>query len=77
LTLGGALSQAGVGIAIGIPLALAAGKLLAAQLYGVTTSDPAVLAGAAVILAVCAAIAGMIPAIRASTMDPVRALRAE
>ncbi len=77
LILGGALSQAGVGIAVGIPLAVLAGRLLAGQVYGVKTSDPAILAGAAVVLAVCAAVAGTIPAIRASSVDPVRALRAE
>jgi len=77
LILGGALAQAGIGIAAGIPLAMAAGGLLGTQLYGVKTSDPAILAGAAVILAVCAAAAGVIPAIRASSLDPVRALRVD
>jgi predicted permease len=77
LILGGALAQAGIGIAAGIPLAMAAGGLLGTQLYGVKTSDPAILAGAAVILAVCAAAAGAIPAIRASSLDPVRALRVD
>ena len=77
LILGSALAQAGVGIAVGIPLALGAGKLLAGQVYGVKTSDPAILAGAAMVLAICAAAAGTIPAIRASSVDPVLALRAE
>jgi ABC-type antimicrobial peptide transport system permease subunit len=74
LILGNALAQAGVGIAVGIPLALLAGRLLAGQLFGVKTSDPAILAGSAVMLPACAAVAG---AIRASSVDPVRALRVD
>jgi len=77
LILGSALRQAGVGIALGIPAALAAGRLLAGQLYGVKTSDPLILGGAAVILGLCAAVAGAIPAARASTVDPVQALRTD
>jgi predicted permease len=77
LILRSALLQSAVGLALGIPAALAAGKLLADQLYGVKASDPWVLAIAAVVLAICAAIAGVIPALRASTIDPVRALRVE
>ena len=75
LILGGALAQAAIGIAVGIPAAVAAGRLLASQLYGVETSDPAILGVAAVILAACAALAGTIPAARASAVDPVEALR--
>ena len=77
LILGGALAQAGVGILVGIPLALVTGRLLAGQVFGVKTSDPAILVGAAAILAVAAAAAGTVPAIRASSVDPVRALRTE
>ena len=75
LILGGALAQAGIGIAVGIPAALAAGRLLADQVYGVKTSDPVILAVAIVVLGACAAVAGVIPAARASTVDPVQALR--
>ncbi len=75
LILGGALAQAGIGIAVGIPAALGAGRLLAGQLYGVKASDPAILGVAAVMLGACAAVAGVIPAVRASSVDPVRALR--
>lgn len=77
LILGGALAQAGIGIAVGIPAALAAGRLLADQLYGVKTSDPVILGGTAMMLAACAAVAGVIPAARASSIDPVRALRVD
>ena len=47
LILGGALAQAGMGIVVGIPVALASGRLLAGQLYGVKTSDPVILGLAA------------------------------
>ena len=75
--MGGALSQAAMGIAVGIPAALAAGRLLADQLYGVKTYDPAILAAAALLLAACAAVAGAIPAARVSSVDPVQALRVD
>jgi predicted permease len=77
LVLRGALLQAAIGLALGIPAALAAGRLLADQLYGVKPSDPWALSAAAAVLAVSAAIAGVIPALRASTIDPVKALRVE
>jgi macrolide transport system ATP-binding/permease protein len=77
LILGGALAQAGMGIAVGIPAALALGRLLAGQLFGVKTSDPVILGLAAIMLAACATLAGAIPAARASTVDPVRALRVD
>jgi predicted permease len=77
LILGGALAQAGIGIAVGIPAALAAGQLLARQVYGVNTSDPVILSAAAVILTACAALAAAIPAARAGNLDPVQALRTD
>jgi len=77
LILGGALAQAGVGIAVGIPAALAAGRLLAGQLYGVKTWDPVILGAAAAMLGACATVAGVIPAARASSVDPVQALRVD
>jgi predicted permease len=75
MILGSAMSQTAIGIAVGIPLAWAAGRLIAGQLFGVKASDPVILAGAAMVLTVCAAVAGTIPAIRASGVDLVRALR--
>ena len=77
LILGGALAQAAIGIAVGIPAALAAGRLLAGQLYGVKASDPVILGIAALMLAACAAVAGVIPAARAGSVDPVQALRVD
>ncbi len=77
LILRGALSQAAIGLAVGVPAALAAGRLLADQLYGIKPSDPWILCGASAVLAICAAIAGAIPALRAAAIDPVRALRVD
>jgi predicted permease len=75
LILRGALMQTTLGVAVGIPVALAAGGLLSKQLYGVEASDPVILAAAAATLLACATIAGTIPAARASSVDPVTALR--
>ena len=77
LILSDALAQAGIGLAVGIPAAIAAGTLLAGQVYGVKTWDPMILGAAAALLGICAAIAGIIPAMRASSVDPVRALRVD
>jgi len=73
----GGLWQILLGLALGIPAALLAGHLMATQLYGVKAYDPLALAGAAVVLALCAAAAGLIPARRAATIDPMQALRTE
>jgi ABC-type antimicrobial peptide transport system permease subunit len=75
MIVGGALRQIGVGLIIGIPVALAAGRVLADQLYGVKSYDPLVLGSAAAILIAAAAIAGFAPALRAGSIDPMKALR--
>jgi ABC-type antimicrobial peptide transport system permease subunit len=73
----GAMVQVAIGLAMGVPLAVAAARLLAQQLYGVSPHDPRVLAGAAIVLGLCAALAAVIPARRAALMDPQQALRME
>jgi predicted permease len=65
------------GGAIGLPLAVAASWAVRNQLYGVQPADPAVLGAAAATIAVVAVIASVIPAFRASRIDPVEALRHE
>jgi hypothetical protein len=75
--IGEGLRTIAVGIVIGVSLALATGKLIATLLYGIEPSDPAVLAGVAVLLLVIAAIATLLPAWRAARADPVIALRAD
>jgi predicted permease len=77
LILTGALSQVAIGLALGIPAALGAGRILADQVYGVKTSDPWILGIATCVLASCAAAAGLIPALRAAGIDPVKALRVD
>jgi macrolide transport system ATP-binding/permease protein len=73
----GALMQAGIGLAIGIPLALASVRLVKAQLYNINTVDAGVLAGSIATLAAAACIAGLMPARRAASTDPAHALRTE
>jgi predicted permease len=72
-----ALVLVGIGLAIGIPVALVGGRLMKTQLYGVSTYDPITLAGAVVVLAAAAALAGFIPARRAASIEPMNALRTE
>ncbi len=77
LVLRAALTQLGLGLAIGIPAALAGSYLLANQLYGVESYDPIILGLAVVVLAGCAMFAAFVPARRASRIDPIVALRYE
>jgi predicted permease len=66
-----------IGIAIGIPSALAGDRLVSKMLYGLTGTDPLSLAAATLILLTVALLAGYIPARRASRVDPMVALRYE
>ncbi len=77
MVLRSALTQVGLGLAIGIPVALWGGSFLASQLYGVTRYDPLMLAGATLLLAICGFVAGLVPGFRAAGIDPIRALRTE
>jgi ABC-type antimicrobial peptide transport system permease subunit len=58
-------------------VALAGGHAIASQLYGVKGYDPHVLAGAVTVLAAAAGLASILPARRAASIDPIRALRTE
>jgi predicted permease len=73
----GAMTQIALGLVIGVPTAMLCIRLVRAQLYAITTANPAVIAGAIVTLAAAACIAGMIPAQRAASIEPMQALRTE
>jgi macrolide transport system ATP-binding/permease protein len=77
MVLGGVCGQLGMGLAVGLPAALAGGRLIASQLFGVRSWDPPALATAAVILSLSALVAGLVPARRAASIDPLPALRSE
>jgi len=77
MVLRSAVWQTGLGLAIGIPVALWGASVLASQLYGVKAYDPWTLAGATLILGFCGLVAGLVPAFRAAGIDPIRALRTE
>jgi ABC-type antimicrobial peptide transport system permease subunit len=66
-----------LGLVVGVPVALAGGHAIASQLYGVKGYDPLVLVGAVAALAAAAVLAAIIPARRAASIDPIRALRTE
>lgn len=72
-----ALVVAVVGAVVGLVGALIGSRMLASMLFGITPTDPATLAGVAVLLLVVASVAAYIPARRATTIDPANALRAE
>jgi putative ABC transport system permease protein len=72
---GGSVALAGVGI--GLAGALAASRLMASLLYGVTPRDPVVFAATTIILMTVALVACWLPARRASRLNPLEALRAE
>ncbi len=73
----GVLWQVFIGLALGIPAALYAGYLMKSFLYGVGSYDPWALAGAPLMLVLCATAAGFIPARRAASIEPMLALRTE
>ena len=75
LTMGGRLVVAG--LAVGVPVSLAATRLLRSQLYGVTPADPLAYLAVALVLTLVALAACYIPARRAAAVDPMLALRQE
>ena len=77
MVLRGSFMQIGIGLGIGIPLAILAGKLMKDQLFGVSPWDPAMLASATLLLALAALVASVVPARRAASVEPMTALRNE
>ncbi|MGH9309492.1 MAG: FtsX-like permease family protein, partial [Vicinamibacterales bacterium] len=66
-----------IGLAVGVPAARALGRYVASQLYGIEANDPWLAGTTMVVLAIVSAAAGLIPAHRASRIDPILALRYE
>jgi macrolide transport system ATP-binding/permease protein len=73
----GAMTQALFGLVIGAPIAMLCVRYVKSQLYEIASVDLSVMAGAIAVLTVAACIAGMIPARRAASINPVQALRVE
>jgi len=73
----GALVRVAIGLGLGIPLAVLAGRLISSQLYGVSFWDPLALTVAASALAICALVAALVPASAAASISPMTALRTE
>jgi len=73
----GALSQATIGLAIGIPATLLCARFVESQLFEVKGVDASVLVASALTLAVASSLAGLIPSWRAASTDPAQTLRAE
>jgi len=77
MVLRGALGQLAVGLLIGIPAAIVCARILSAQLFEVGASDPGPLVMAVVLLVLSAIVAASIPAGRAASIEPMKALRTE
>jgi putative ABC transport system permease protein len=77
LVVGNGLMLAVIGVAIGAAIALVATRFLQRLVFGVSTTDPGVFAFVAIVLTAVAATAAALPALRASRVDPIEALRSE
>ena len=75
--LGRALRVVGIASAAGLVLAIGFGRALSGMLYGVSPFDPVTLASVAILVPAVAALAAFLPALRASRIDPMEALREE
>jgi ABC-type lipoprotein release transport system permease subunit len=77
IVLKGAFSQVAIGLAIGIPAVIGAGKLMKQQLFCVRPWDPVMLAPATLALGLAALLASALPAWRAASVEPMVTLRNE
>lgn len=66
-----------IGLSLGLPMAFGAGRLISAQLYGVSAWDPAALGIATAALAFSSFLAAIVPGTRASFISPMQAFRVE
>jgi putative ABC transport system permease protein len=77
MVLRGAFLQIGIALAVGIPAAILAGRLMSRQLFGVRPWDPVMLTLATLLLGLAALLASLVPASRAAGLEPMVALRSE
>jgi ABC-type antimicrobial peptide transport system permease subunit len=77
MILQGAFARVAIGLILGLPLAVGAGRLISSELYEVSSWDPLALTFAAGVLAIAAFLAAIIPASRAASISPMTALRSE
>jgi predicted permease len=77
MVIGQALKVVAIGVAVGIPFALAGAQSLRSLLYGITPFDPAPLASGAAVLVIVGALAALIPSRNAARVDPLAAIRCE
>lgn len=77
ILVGSGAKLAAIGLACGLAIALAAGRLIESMLYGIRLQDPLAIGGAVLLLSGAALLAAVIPALRASRVDPALALREE
>lgn len=77
MVLRGAFLQVGIGLAIGIPVAILGGHAMASQLFGVKPYDPLILCGTLLVLCTAAFLAALLPARIAARLEPMRALRTD
>jgi ABC-type antimicrobial peptide transport system permease subunit len=66
-----------IGLVVGVPSAIGLGRYVSSQLYGIQANDPWMAVATVVLLALVSVAAGLIPARRASQIDPILALRYE
>jgi putative ABC transport system permease protein len=77
MVLFGSLKPVIAGLGIGLVAALALTRLLSGLVYGVSTTDPVTFVSLPLLLGVVALLAGLFPAMRASRIDPLEALRVD
>jgi len=77
LVLRGAFLLVAIGLLIGIPLAIGAGRLMAAQLFEIRSWDLRVFGFSILALGACSTAAGLLPARQAASTDPLKALRTD
>ena len=77
LVLRGAFAQIGIGLAIGIPAAILAGRAMTTQLFGVKPYAPDILLVTTMVLSLVGLMATIQPARRAAALEPIQALRTE